>query len=152
MLTLLFPQFIQMKRIETIKDLRSERARLKLELSTAEEILQEDLDWIKAELKPVHVAGKMLSNSFFNGNNGGLVNNGVRSAIDVLLKSVVLSKAGWFVKLVVPFIVKNISTNYIQEKKPEFFGMIKRLISKARSTTNNSHSHYDKSTADEMHY
>ena len=140
-----------MKRIENIKDLRSERARLKLELNVAEEILKEDWEWIQTEFKPVHLAGKFLNNTLINKDHG-VVSSGVREMIDLVLKSVVLSKAGWITKLVVPFIVKNISTNYMDDKKPEFFGMIKRMISKARKTSNNVDSHYDKSTVDEMHY
>jgi len=144
-----------MKKIENIKDLRSERARLKLELNVAEEILQEDFEWIQSELKPARLAGRLLNKSLINKDHG-VLNSGVREGIDLLLKSVILSKAGWITKLVVPFIVKNISTNYMEEKKPEFFGMIKRMISKVRKPENNVQKngdiHYDKSTVDEMHY
>jgi len=145
-----------MRRIENIKDLRSERARLKLELNVAEEILRDDVEWIKNELKPVHLAGKYLNNTLIN-KDKGLINYGMREAIDTMLKSFVLAKSGWVVKLVVPFILKNISSNFILEKKPEFFGMIRKWISKARKSTShnyhqNGHSHYDKSTVDEMDY
>jgi len=140
-----------MRRIESIKDLRSERARLKLELSVAEELLDEDLEWVKSELNPVHLAGKFLSHSMIRKDNG-IVNDGLGKLIDVLLKSGLLSRSGWIVKLVVPYLVKNISSNYINEKKPEFFGMLKRLISKTRKSINHNHNHYDMSTVDEMDY
>jgi len=144
-----------MKKIECLKDLQSERARLKLELNVAEEILKEDIEWIKAELKPAHLAGKYLSNSLIN-KDDGFINVGLRRTIDTILKSFVLVRAGWLTKLIVPFLVKNISSNYVQEKKPEFFGMLKKLISSARKSTshtsNHNHNHYDKSTVDEMDY
>jgi hypothetical protein len=145
-----------MKSIENLKDLRSERTRLKLKLNVAEETLRDDVEWIKTELKPVHLVGRFINNSLVN-KDWGLVNGGVRDLIDSVLKTFVLPKSGWIVKLIVPFILKNISSNYILEKKPEFFGMIKRLISKARRSTNanyqhNGHDHYDKSTVDEMDY
>lgn len=146
-----------MKRIESIKDLRSERARLNLKLIGAEEAIREDIEWIKSELKPVHIAGKFLSNSFINKDNG-LINQGVRSVINTLLKSVVLSRSGWITRLIVPFLVKNISSNFILEKKPELFGILKNFISSARRRISKTevrqdiHNHFDKSTADEMKY
>jgi hypothetical protein len=149
-----------MRKIENLKDLRSERARLKLELNVAEETLKEDIEWIKSELRPAHLAGKYLSNTLVN-KDDGFLNVGLRRTIDTVLKSFVLSRAGWITKLVVPFIVKNISSNYVQEKKPEIFGMLKRWISTARKSTSSHHNHngvhqqnghYDKSTVDEMDY
>jgi hypothetical protein len=82
----------------------------------------------------------------------GFVNDGVRITIDTLLKNILLARSGWITRLVVPFIVKNLSSNYILEKKPEIFGMIRNLIHKARKSTNHHHNHFDKSTVDEMDY
>jgi len=140
-----------MRKIENIKDLRSERARLKLELNVAEEILMEDVEWVKAELKPVHLAGKYLSNTLIN-KDKGIVNYGIRQALDGVLKGGLLSNSNWIIKTIIPYIIGNISSNYVNEKKPEFFGMLKKLISKARKTTHDSHNHFDKSTVDEMNY
>ena len=145
-----------MKKIENKNDLRSERARLKLELSVAEDALREDVEWIKSELRPVHLAGKLLNQALIN-KDRGLVNEGVSNLIDTVLKSTVLSKSGYLTRWLVPFILKNLSSNYLLEKKPEIFGMLKRLISKARKSNHdhyhkNGKSHYDQSTVDEMNY
>lgn len=148
-----------MRKINNLQELKAERIRLRMELATAEDNLKDDLNWFKEEMNPVKVLGNIVSNAFVSKNNGGLVNNGVRFTIDAVVKNLILSKAGWITKLVVPFVMKNISSNFIAEKKPEIFSMLKNLIHQARKTTathkpNNNHSqnHYDKSTVDEMDY
>jgi len=146
-----------MKEIKSLKDLRSEKMRLKLELSAAEDALKEDMAWIKEELSPIRNAGKLFSSAMVNKNHG-IINDGVRFTIDGLLKNVILSRSGWMMKLIVPFIAKNLSSNYIINKQPEIFGLLKNLIHKARKSThinhnhNHNHNHYDKSTVDEMDY
>ncbi len=147
-----------MRKIDNLTDLRKEKARLNLELAAYEEQLHEDVQWIKQELNPVKVAGKLVSNAMLDKNHG-VLNEGLRGTVDFVLKNLVLSKAGWITKLVVPFVVKNISSNYLLEKKPEIFGMLRNLIRKAREgrkdqhhKQNGSHTYYDKSTVDEMDY
>jgi hypothetical protein len=137
-------------KINSIDELRKEKNRLKLELIRSEEALQEDFALLKEELKPLRLAGRAVSYAMIN-KNDGVVNDGVRFAINGLLKNVVLAKAGWITKLVVPFIVKNISSNMLLEKKPEVLGYLRNLIHKARKATHAS-DHYDKSTVDEMNY
>jgi hypothetical protein len=148
-----------MTKIKSINDLRAERVRLKLQLAMAEEKLKDDVAWLKDELKPVKAAGKLFSSVMINKNNG-VINDGVRFTIDAVLKNLILSKAGWITKLVVPYLVKNLSSNYILEKRPEIFSIIRNFIHKARKSTrdnytqnqNQNHNHYDKSTVDEMDY
>jgi hypothetical protein len=42
---------------------------------------------------------------------------GVGFGVDTVLKRVVLARAGWLPRLVVPFLVKNVATNYISKHK-----------------------------------
>jgi len=139
-----------MKKIKNMQDLRDEKRRLKMEIEESELLLKEDFEMIKEELQPVRAIGRLFSKAMINKDHG-LINSGVKLTIDTLVKNLLLAKSGWMVKLAVPFILKNLSSNYIAEKKPEVFGMLKNLIFKARKATNTS-DHYDKSTADGMHY
>ena len=143
-------------KIENLQDLRKEKERLRMELRMTEEALREDFEWIREELKPVRAAGRMLSKVMINKDHG-IINDGVRFGIDTILKKVVLAKAGWITRLIVPFILKNLSSNIVQQKKPEIFGAIRNFIHRARKAThthsnNHSSNHYDKSTVDEMDY
>ena len=140
------------RKIKNIKDLRAEKTRLKLELSVAEEALREDLKWVREELRPVRIAGGLLNKAFGNKQHG-LIKDGVKITVDTLVKDLLLAKSGWVTRLVVPWLVKNLSSNYLAEKSPEIFGILRNLIKKARKTTgNHDPGHFDKSTVDEMNY
>jgi hypothetical protein len=143
--------YTPMKKLNNLNDLKSERLRLRLQLVAVEEELKSDLEWIKEELNPVKAAGRFLGNAFINKNNG-IINDGVKITIDTLLKNIILSRSGWLVKLIVPFIIKNISSNYILENKSEIFSVLKNLIHKIRKSNTHSDNHFDKSTVDEMNF
>ena len=140
-----------MKKIRNLKELHAEKLRLQLELIAAEEKLKEDLDWIKEEIKPGKIVGKLFNNIVGNKTNG-LFNSGVRETIDILLKNLLLSKSGWITRFIVPLIIKNLSSSYLAEKKPEIFDILRNIIHKARTSIKQDEIHFDKSTVDEMDY
>ena len=136
-----------MKKIKNLKELHSEKLRLKLELIAAEENLKDDLEWVKEEMSVGRIAGRVFNNIIGN-KKDGFLNNGVRITADVLLNNVLLSKFGWITRLVVPLIAKSVSSNYLSEKKPEIFGIIRNIIQKARKSIKHDDVYYDKSKAD----
>ncbi len=140
-----------MKKIRNLKELHAEKLRLQLELITAEEKLKVDLEWIKEEIKPGKIVGKLFNNIVGNKTNG-LFNSGVRETIDILLKNILLSKSGWITRFIVPLIIKNLSSSYLAEKKPEIFDILRNIIHKARTSIKQDEIHFDKSTVDEMDY
>ena len=140
-----------MKKIRNLKELHAEKLRLQLELITAEEKLKVDLEWIKEEIKPGKIVGKLFNNIVGNRTNG-LFNSGVRETIDILLKNILLSKSGWITRFIVPLIIKNLSSSYLAEKKPEIFDILRNIIHKARTSIKQDDIHFDKSTVDEMDY
>ena len=140
-----------MKKIRNLKELHTEKLRLQSELIAAEEILKEDLKWIKEEIKPGKIAGKLFNNIIGN-KSSGLLNNGLRGTIDILLKNILLSKSGWITRLILPLIIKNLSSSYLAEKKPEIFGILRDIIHKARTSIRQDDNLFDKSTVDEMDY
>ena len=140
-----------MKKIRNLKELHAEKLRLQWELIAAEEKLKEDLEWIKEEIKPGKIVGKLFNNIVGNKTNG-LFNSGVRGTIDILLKNILLSKSGWITRFIVPLIIKNLSSSYLAEKKPEIFGILRNIIHKARTSIKQEDIHFDKSTVDEMDY
>ena len=46
------------------------------------------------------------------------------TVIDLVLKRIVLSKAGWFARLVVPFFMKNFSSHVIADNKDKIFNKL----------------------------
>jgi len=141
-----------MKKIKNKNDLLEEKLRLQTEVNAAEEILKEDLEWLKEEITPGKITAKFFSN-LLGKNTNSILNKGVSSTIDAFLKNILLSKSGWLTRFVVPLIVKNLSSNYIADNKPEIFGVLRNLIKKTRkSLKHDDDNHYDKSTVEDFNY
>ncbi len=123
------------RRIQSYKDLLSEKERLQSLLNVQKEIVHRDLREIKEELEPVRsaisFAGKLISRD----NSNVLLNAGVNKLIDLLVKKVFLSRAGWIMRQIVPFFLKNYSSHIISENKDAIFSKIFSWIKKS----NNGH-------------
>ena len=133
--------FIQMKKINSLAEFHAEKQRLEREIKIAEAILKEDLNWAKEELKPEKVVSAIF-NSYLKKNIGGLFKNGTGNVLDFLLRNVVLSKAGWIKRLIIPLIAKNVSSGLISDNKEEILGILKNLVHKARQYTQHNQSPY----------
>lgn len=120
------------KPIQTYEDLLAEKQRLKDLLKAQRELIRQDVREIKEELEPVRnaigIAGKLFSR---DGSNP-LVSMGISRVIDLVMKKVLLSKAGWVTRLVVPFLMKNYSSHFVEENKGKFFSWITSLFSKKK--------------------
>ncbi len=122
------------KRIQNYQDLVQEKARLKELMQAQRELIRQDFREIKAELQPVRavlsVAGKFVSKDTSN----PLLTAGSNKLIDLLLRKVLLAKAGWLTRIAVPFLVKNYSSHVIGENKDKLMSWITSLFkSKKRS-------------------
>lgn len=135
-----------MKTINSIDDLRNERIRLKAELQLTENAIKKDFEKITTELRPIRMIIKTISNLVQS--DDGIFKQGIGTGIDLLIRDTILSKAGWITKTIVPFILKNLTMNLIDDKKGNILSGIKQLIRKYRRKTHFSHNgHYDNSTA-----
>jgi hypothetical protein len=102
--------------IQNIDDVRAERARLKNQIESSRTHLRQEFGAIKKELNPVNQALGVVSDVLTTPRKG-LLSMGVGFGVDTVLKRVVLARAGWLPRLVVPFLVKNVATNYISKHK-----------------------------------
>ena len=103
-------------KIESLEDVRAERARLKNQIETSRTRLRHEFGLIKTELNPVSQALGVVTDAFTSPRKG-LLSLGVGFGVDTVIKNVVLARAGWLPRLVVPFLVKNVATNYISKNK-----------------------------------
>jgi len=114
------------KTIRTYKDMLDEKKRLEELLVVQKQLVRNDIMEIKESLRPVHsalsFAGKLVTREKGN----FFLNAGANTLIDLVIKKMVLSRAGWFTKLVVPFLAKNYSSHIISEKKD---ALLKKLFS-----------------------
>ena len=114
------------KTIKTYKDLLDEKERLQSLLKAQKEILHDDIRQIKQELEPVRgvisFAGKLVTRDKGN----WALNIGANTLIDIVIKKLILSKAGWVTKNIVPFFLKNYSSHVISDNKGS---LLKKLFS-----------------------
>lgn len=126
------------KRISTYDELLEEKARLEKLFKEQKAIIREDFDKIGAEFEPVksaiQFAGKFVTrdggNFFLNASANGLIN--------ILVKRLLLSRTGWFTRLVVPFLLKNYSSHFISENKDN---ILRKIMSWIRRKHANGQEH-----------
>jgi hypothetical protein len=103
------------KKISTYEDLLQEEQRLTAQLSSYKELIKDDIDGIKQGLNPFKQVAKTVRSLFTRGDNGPLLNFGMNFGLDVFLKKVLLGRASWVTKVVVPYVIKNYASHLITE-------------------------------------
>jgi len=139
-----------MTKIKNMADLQVERMRLRSEIIMQEEQLKEDFVWVKEELEPGRIIGRLFG--LVGNKKEGLIKQGAKFTFESIIRKVFLSRSNWLIRLVVPMIVGNFSSELLSNKKPEVLDLLKGFIRKMRVQLKNSDSHYDRSTVDEMDY
>ena len=114
------------KSIGSYKELLKEKERLELLLSNQKKLLRQDVDEIKQELEPVKNAVSMVSKFFTRDSSNLLLTTASDTVIDMLIKRVVLSKAGWLTRFLVPFLIKNFSSHVLADNKNK---LLRKLFS-----------------------
>jgi hypothetical protein len=62
-----------------------------------------------------------------------LANFGLDFSVDLLVRRFLLAKAGWFTKIMIPYIIKNYSSHIITEQqKAKLMQKISKIFSKLR--------------------
>jgi hypothetical protein len=103
-------------RIETYEQLLQEKKRLQTLIQAQKEIVRYDVKAIGEELKPLSIAFRFLRNITTRKKNG-VLDYGTNMMVDLLVRKMLLAKAGWITKLVVPFLVKNYTSHVMAENK-----------------------------------
>ena len=120
-------------KINSYEDLEEEKKRLMIRLRSQEVLIRTDLAGLKENLKPIGNAMQMVNKMATRDNSAPAMNFGLEMGIDLIVRKVLLAKAGWFTKIVVPFLVKNYSSHLIgQEKREALVSKIKGFFKKIR--------------------
>ncbi len=115
-------------RINNYSELVSERKRLEALLQAQRELIRADVQELKAELKPVQNAINMIGKLTKRDTSNPLLTGASDLAIDLLIKRVLLAKAGWITRLVVPFFTKNLSSHVLADYKDAIFSKISEWL------------------------
>lgn len=105
------------KKIKTYNDLCQEEIRLKAQLGSYQTLIKADIAALKEGLNPVKRVANTVRGLFTRGDNGPLLNFGLNFGLDVLLRKVLLARANWITKVVVPYVIKNYASHLITEEQ-----------------------------------
>ena len=112
-----------MSKIRTYEDLEAEEKRLQALLYSHKESVKDSYGSFKQSLNPFKKAGDTVSKMFHReGGTTPLMRFGLDMSVDLLIRRFLLARAGWFTKILIPFIVKNYSTHFVKQRKvAQFF-------------------------------
>lgn len=106
------------KPISSYDDLLKEKERLKELLKIQRGQIQKDIDSIGEEFRPVVIASEMFG-KLLNREDGkdAIVSAGTHLTIDLLV-SKLFAKSNFLIRLLVPVILKNLTSHYIPKAPP----------------------------------
>ncbi len=117
------------RKIRTYKDLEKEEQLLEELLKAQKELIELDIAQLKQQLKPAQAALQFFNKiTTVDKRNNLLLNEGANTIIDLVLKKVVLSRAGWLTKMMIPMFVKNYSSHFIADHKGDIVDKIFSLF------------------------
>jgi trans-aconitate methyltransferase len=117
------------RKIRSYDDLEREEQLLEELLQAQKNLVQLDIQQLRNQLKPAAMALQFFNKITTVDKSNPLLNQGANTAIDFLLKKVVLARAGWITKLLVPLVVKNYSSHFIADHKQDFVQKLFSLFS-----------------------
>jgi len=122
-----------MSKIKNYADLEAEKLRLMALLRNHEEAIKADVANVREGLKPVNHALQVINKMATRDNRVPVMNFGLEMGIDILIRRMLLGRAGWFAKIVVPYLIKNYTSHFIgDEKKEALMNKVRNLFSKLR--------------------
>jgi hypothetical protein len=93
-------------------------------LETQKLVLRQDFQEIKEEFTPVKKAITVIGKITTKDNTNWLLTTAADTAIDLVVRKFILSKAGWFTRIILPFFMKNLSSHLIADNKDTIFSKI----------------------------
>ena len=112
-------------KIQKYDDLLEEKKRLEQLLATQKEQISTNWIEMKKEFEPVNNVVGFLSKITTRDRTNPLVNMGIDVAGDLVLRKILLARFGWATRLVLPYLLKNYSSNMLADKGKSFVHQIK---------------------------
>ena len=109
------------KHFKSYEELLQEKQRLEVLLQVQKEVIRQDIQDIKVQLQPARDALNFVKKFATKDKTSIALNIGSDLLITTVLKKFILARAGWFTRLVVPFLIKNYSSHFLAEKKDKWF-------------------------------
>ena len=105
------------RKIRSYEDLEKEEQLLEELLKTQKQLIQLDIQVLKNQLKPAHMALQFFNKITTVDKSNILLNEGANRIIDLVLNRFILARSGWMMKFLVPMFLKNYSSHLIGDNK-----------------------------------
>ena len=118
------------KTIRTYKELVAYQTELEQLLAVQKQVIRQDVENLKNELRPVTNAIGIASKFFIRNKVRSVFVKTVSSLIELVLKKKILSRASWPGRLLVPFFTRNILSHLmVAEHREQLFEKLREIIS-----------------------
>jgi len=116
------------KPIRSYEDLLKEKQRLEILLTVQRTLIYSDVQLLKAELQPVKEVLNFVRKITTKDKTNLLLTIGSDIVINSVVKRLILSRAGWFVRNVVPYFLKNYSSHFLTEQKDKWIEKLRAWL------------------------
>jgi len=117
------------KRFSSYDELIEEKQQLEVLLQAQKQLIRADFRDLKEQLQPVRDVLAGFKKFTTKDKTSLLLTMGSDIAINALVKNFILSKAGWFVRTVVPYFLKNYSSHFFAEQKEKWLDKLAAWVS-----------------------
>lgn len=102
--------------IDNYKDLMEEKKRLKAQLNLSKANIKNSFQALKNEVNPLANFKRSAYGDLLSDSANPLIKFGIKRSSEFLIGKVLLKRAGWLPRLIIPFIVREVATRLIGSK------------------------------------
>jgi hypothetical protein len=121
--------------IKTYDDLLLRKRNLENQLEAQKELIKLDFLELKMGVQQYFRGFSSVTNFFTRDKKSWLLGLGANTLIDVFVKRVLLARAGWLTRLIVPIFLKNYSSHFIAEHQDEWAQSLMQWLTKSKNGT-----------------
>jgi len=114
--------------IRSYKDLLEEKRRLEVLSVEQRQVLRDDVRELKIQLEPLKRVVEFVRKITTRDKTALLLTIGSDIVINSVVKRFILSRAGWFVRNVVPYFLKNYSSHFLAEQKDKWIQQLRAWL------------------------
>jgi hypothetical protein len=128
------------RKIRSYEDLEKEEQLLEELLLNQKQLVQLDVQVLKEQLKPAHMALQFFNKITTVDKSNLLINEGANKVIDLVFNKFILARSGWITRFLVPIFLKNYSSHIIADNKTNLVEKVFSLFGRknGRKTTTSS--------------
>lgn len=120
------------KGIQTYEDLVAHKKNLQQLLYAQKQLIIYDIEEIKDKIRPVTEVAAQATKLLIPSGDQSMLTKILNTAVDVLMKNVIMRRSGWLTKAIIPFLVHNLSSHFVADNKNGIMQKIMKWFSKSR--------------------